>query len=266
MSRVAVVARRPQIDGPVTLDRFVCPASRLAGRHAAVRRQGQLQRELHQRRRQRAHGDQHHDRRRQRLAAFAGDLTYKGPLTDVRGRVKLAAQSSRMGTIYADRTRLNGGYALGIRAGTFDHGRRFCRRQRGARPLDARRRDPAARRRRQDADRSGRDERSAKRSAAPRATSTLPGKIRVVNFPGGGAARITNADIIGPGGARARVSAAAESPITGPRAACASTAISRWPAAASQRAGDAAPATGRRADERRRRYRALHASTARGSR
>src|SRR5205085_7268276 len=31
------------------------------------------------------------------------------------------------------------------------------------------------------------------------------GKIRVVNFPGGGAARIAGADIIGPGGARARV-------------------------------------------------------------
>ena len=27
---VAVVARRPQIEGPVTLDRFICPASRLA--------------------------------------------------------------------------------------------------------------------------------------------------------------------------------------------------------------------------------------------
>jgi hypothetical protein len=53
------------------------------------------------------------------LAAFAGELTYKGPLTDVRGRVKLAAQRSRMGTIYADRTRLDGGYQLGIRDGTF---------------------------------------------------------------------------------------------------------------------------------------------------
>ncbi len=31
------------------------------------------------------------------------------------------------------------------------------------------------------------------------------GQIRVVNFPGGGAARIRDADIIGPGGARARV-------------------------------------------------------------
>ena len=53
------------------------------------------------------------------LAAFAGELTYKGPLSDVRGRVKLSAQRSRMGTIYADRTRLNGGYKLGDRDGTF---------------------------------------------------------------------------------------------------------------------------------------------------
>ena len=40
---------------------------------------------------------------------------------------------------------------------------------------------------------------SATRSRARRATSTPPGAIRVVNFPGGGAARIDNADVIGPG-------------------------------------------------------------------
>ena len=53
------------------------------------------------------------------LAAFVGELTYKGPLTDVRGNVKLAAQKSRVGTIFADRTRLNASYNLGIRNGRF---------------------------------------------------------------------------------------------------------------------------------------------------
>src|SRR4029079_3631269 len=54
------------------------------------------------------------------LANFAGEITYKGTLGDVDGRVKLSAQKSRMATIYADRTRLDGGYHLGLRSGTFD--------------------------------------------------------------------------------------------------------------------------------------------------
>ena len=53
------------------------------------------------------------------LANFTGELTYKGTLAEVNGTVKLAAQRSRMATIYADRTRLVGDYHLGYRAGTF---------------------------------------------------------------------------------------------------------------------------------------------------
>ena len=55
------------------------------------------------------------------LANFAGDITYKGTLAGVDGRVRLAAQQSRMATITANRTRLAGGYHLGIRAGTQAH-------------------------------------------------------------------------------------------------------------------------------------------------
>ena len=63
---VAVMARRPHVEGPVALDRFNCPASHIDDRRPAIRRQGQLQRSLHQLRRQRPDGDRDHDRRRQR--------------------------------------------------------------------------------------------------------------------------------------------------------------------------------------------------------
>ena len=201
---VAVVARRPQIDGPVTLDSFACPASRLtvvtprfdakasfnesftsldgSGRMAISTMTAG------------ANG----------LAAFVGELTYAGPLTDVRGRVKLSAQRSRMGTIYADRTRLNGGYKLGVRDGTFALVGDYAADSAALDPsMLAGVTQPLAA--------------AAKTPIGPVAASigkavigtsrnfNSAGTIRVVNFPGGGAARITEANIIGPNGARARV-------------------------------------------------------------
>jgi hypothetical protein len=201
---VSVVARRPHIDGPVTLDSFVCPASRLfvitprfdakasfnesftsldgSGRMAISTMTAG------------ANG----------LAAFVGDLTFKGPLTDVRGRVKLAAQRSRMGTIYADRTRLNGGYKLGIRDGIFEMVGDFAADSAAldpsmiagvTQPLAAAAKTPIG-------------PVAANIGAAISRTArnfNSAGTIQIVNFPGGGAARITGADIKGPGGARARV-------------------------------------------------------------
>ena len=54
------------------------------------------------------------------LANFVGDISYKGALNDVSGAVKLSAQQSRMGTIFADRTRLDGRYHLNGKRGTFE--------------------------------------------------------------------------------------------------------------------------------------------------
>src|SRR5258708_39899725 len=107
------------MDGPITLDRFACPASRfdiVAPRFETATSFNESFTSVDGRGRMAisslvagANG----------LAAFAGELSYKGPLSDVRGNVKLAAQKSRMATIYADRTRVHGDYQLGIRAGTF---------------------------------------------------------------------------------------------------------------------------------------------------
>jgi hypothetical protein len=201
---VAVVARHPRGEGPVTLDRFSCPASRFdvvsprfdaktsfnesftsvngSGRMAISQLTAG------------ANG----------LAAFIGDITYKGPIADVGGQVKLSAQKSRMATIYADRTRLNGDYHLGIRAGTFSLLGSFAADSAALDPsMLAGVTQPLAA--------------AAKSPIGPVATSignaisrtarnfNSAGQIRVVNFPGGGAARITGADVIGPNGARARI-------------------------------------------------------------
>jgi translocation and assembly module TamB len=202
---VAVVARRPQVEGPVTLDSFVCPASRfyVLGPHfdakasfneafTSVDGSGRMAISTLT---AGANG----------LAAFVGDLSYRGPITDVRGRVRLAAQKSRLGTIYADRTRLNGGYRLNSRAGTFAVIGNFAADSSALDPsMLAGVTQPLAA--------------AAKTPIGPIVASignailrtsrnfNTAGTIRVVNFPGGGAARIENADVKGPGGARARVS------------------------------------------------------------
>lgn len=202
---VAVVARHPKVDGPVVLGSFVCPASRfyvLAPRFDAKASFNEAFTSVDGSGRMAistltagANG----------LAAFIGDITYKGSLASVTGRVQLAAQKSRMATATAARTRLNGAYKLGLRNGKFTLVGDFA------------------------ADNSTLDQKmldsvtvplasAAGTPIGPVATSissaigrtasrfNAAGKIRVVNFPGGGAARITGADVKGPNGAKASIS------------------------------------------------------------
>jgi hypothetical protein len=201
---VAVVARRPRIDGPVTAERFRCPASRFdvgaprfdvqasfneafttidgSGRMAMTSLVAG------------SNG----------LANFIGDISYKGSLNDVAGGVKLSAQKSRMGTIFAERTRLDGRYHLNGKAGTFDMAGRYAA-------------DSASLAPSMFAGVTGPLTAVGKTPIGPVATSMAnavirtarnfnsSGRVTVVNFPGGGAARINEANVIGPGGARARL-------------------------------------------------------------
>ena len=201
---VAVVARRPQIDGPVTADSFACPASRFvvgAPRFDAKASFNESFTSIDGTGRMAmtslvagANG----------LANFIGDISYRGALNDVAGRVKLSAQKSRMGTIFADRTRLDGGYHLNAKAGTFDMSGRYAADSASLAPsMFAGVTGPLAA--------------AAKTPIGPVATAMAnafirtarnfnsSGRVTVVNFPGGGAARINEANVIGPGGARARV-------------------------------------------------------------
>ena len=201
---VAVVARHPLGEGPVTLSGLSCPASRfdvVAPRFDAKASFNELFTSVDGSGRMAinslvagANG----------LANFMGDITYQGSLEAVDGRVKLSAQRSRMATIYADRTRLDGQYHLGLASGTFSLMGGFA--------ADSAKLDPSML--------AGVTQPLAAASKTPigpvvasisnaigRTTSNFNagGQIRVVNFPGGGAARITDADIVAPAGARARV-------------------------------------------------------------
>ena len=124
------------------------------------------------------------------LAAFTGDLTYEGSLADVHGQVKLAAQKSRLATIYADRTRLDARYRLGLRAGTLT--------MLGGFAADSSTLDPSM-----IAGVVGPLKAASGTPIGPVATSianalgrtanrfNIGGHITLVNFPGGGAARIS---------------------------------------------------------------------------
>ena len=201
---VGVVARRPRVDGPVTLDRFACPASNFnaaAPRFDANASFNEAFTRVDGRGRMAipmlvagANG----------LANFAGELTYKGSFEEVDGRVRLSAQRSRLATIYADRTRLNAGYNLGLRAGTFA--------LLGDYAVDNTALDPSMIAGVIEPLRSARSTpigpvAAAISNAISRTARhfNAAGQIRIVNFPGGGAARIESAEISAPGGARARV-------------------------------------------------------------
>ncbi|MGN6850143.1 MAG: intermembrane phospholipid transport protein YdbH family protein, partial [Sphingomicrobium sp.] len=202
---VSVVARHPHVEGPVTLAAFNCPVSNFfvvaptfeakasfnegftsvdgSGRMAISTMTAG------------ANG----------LADFTGDLTYKGTLADVAGGVKLSAQQARLGTIFADVTYVKGAYRLGLKQGTFSLNGDFDTDSASlapsiyagvTQPLAAAGGTPLGP--------------SAKARAAAIARTArrfdIDGGIKVVNFPGGGAARVQNAVINGPGGAHASIS------------------------------------------------------------
>jgi translocation and assembly module TamB len=201
---VAVVARRPQINGPVTADTFSCPVSRFkveAPRFDAKASFNEAFTSIDGSGRMAmtslvagANG----------LANFIGDISYKGALNDVSGAVKLSAQQSRMGTIFAERTRLGGRYHLNGKLGTFEMAGNYAAENGSLAPsmfagvtgpLTAVGKTPIG------------PVATSMANAVIRTTRNFNsvGRITVVNFPGGGAARINEANVVGPGGARARV-------------------------------------------------------------
>ncbi len=201
---IAVVARRPRVEGPVTLDGFTCPISRFnvsAPRFDAKASFNEAFTSIDGSGRMAinalvagANG----------LANFAGDISYRGSLGHVDGRVKLSAQKSRMATIFADRTRLEGGYHLGLKDGTLnldgDYAADSASLDPGMiggvlQPLSAAAKTPIGP---VAASISGAISRTAR-------DFNSAGHIKVVNFPGGGAARVTAAKIVGQNRARARV-------------------------------------------------------------
>ena len=201
---LAVTGRRPEVEGPVLLDRFACPASRFDIASPRFNARASFNEAF-------TSVDGSGDMAIATLVAganglanFAGRITYKGSLTHVDGQVKLAAQKSRMATIYADRTRLGGSYHLGIQDGTFSLVGNYSADKATldprmiasvVQPLAAASKTPIG----PVAANIG--------SAISRTARTFSsvGALRVVNFPGGGAVRIARAEVTGQNGALAHV-------------------------------------------------------------
>ena len=109
---LGVEARRPHVTGPISAARFVCPKSRMAmigprldlhsgfseafGRFDGTGRLTLASLSA---------GDN-------KLANLIANIGFKGSASDAMGTVKLSAQRGRLGSIFADATRLDGRYRL----------------------------------------------------------------------------------------------------------------------------------------------------------
>jgi hypothetical protein len=201
---IGVVARRPQVLGPVKAEAFACPASRMA----MVTPRLEINSNFGE-----AFTDFDGDGRLTVASFTAGDnglanlvanIGFKGTPTDARGGFELAAQRARLATIFADRTQMRGKYRL-----QSDEGRLHVVSDYGASsatlsgPLvdqltgvldaaDGTPVEPVAR---------------AIAAAVRRTVGNFDasGRLVLVNFRGGGGVRIESADVRGPNGARAQV-------------------------------------------------------------
>ena len=201
---IEIKARRPHVDGPLTADAFACPESRFSivkprlelgarfseafdNYDANARIMSQVL----------TAGDNG-------LAALNGRLTLHGDLTDARGQLDFAAQGSRLGTITAERTRVNGKYRLSTTKGTLVMVGKYAANGASLAPsmtagltgaLEATRATPigpiAAR--------------IGDAIAKSARNFDVAGGISMVNFPGFGAARITDATVRTATGGQARI-------------------------------------------------------------
>ena len=105
---IRVVARRPRVDGPFVADRFACPTSNLLMDQPRFELDSSFSesftsfdgnaRVTTQRVIAGANG----------LAAMTGNVRFTGTPKAAYGDIDAAAQRSRLGPIYADRTRIDG--------------------------------------------------------------------------------------------------------------------------------------------------------------
>jgi hypothetical protein len=202
---IEVKARHPHVVGPLTANQFVCPASRFTivqprleldakfgeafdNYDANARLMSQVL----------TAGDNG-------LAALNGTLTLVGDPKDARGVMDFSAQKSRLGTITAERTRVQGKYRLRTTAGSLVMVGQY--RANGAslapsmtagltRALAATKSTPigpiAAT--------------IGKAIGASARNFDVFGGIRLVNFPGYGGARVTDATVRTATGGRAQIS------------------------------------------------------------
>ena len=202
---IRVIARRPQIDGPFVADRFACPVSNLlmdsprfdldsSFSESFTSFDGKA-RVTTQRVIAGANG----------LAAMTGNVRFTGTPKAAYGRIDVAAQRSRLGPIFAERTRIDGRYLIGASAGTLSLIADYSAENADLAPsVLASVTDPLAAAKNTPIGPIA----VAMSNAISRSTRSFDasGSITMVNFPGGGAARIQTAEVRADTGARVRVS------------------------------------------------------------
>jgi hypothetical protein len=204
-TQVRVVARRPQVDGPLLARQFACPASNIGldeprfdlntSFNESFTSFDGTARVTTQQVIAGANG----------LAAMTGNVRFTGTPRAAYGRLDVAAQRSRLGPIYAERTRIDGRYLIGASAGTLTLLANYSAEDANLAPsVLAGVTDPLAA-----ADKTPIGPIATAMSNAIRRSAgafDASGRIRMVNFPGGGAARIESAEVRADTGARVRVS------------------------------------------------------------
>ena len=202
---LGVEARRPSIKGPVAAARFTCPRSRMA--------MVQPRLELHSRFSEAF--ERFDGKGRLSVASFAaGDnglanlsasIGFKGSASDAGGTIKLSAHRGRLGSIFADATRLDGKYRLwagrGVLALSAAYGANSATLAPAllgplVAPLDSAKGTPLGP--------IGQTIAAAIRRTAGNFNAT--GHLSMVNLRGGGGVRIETADVRGSGGGRVMVS------------------------------------------------------------
>ncbi|QIL02759.1 hypothetical protein G7078_08175 [Sphingomonas sinipercae] len=202
---VEVTARRPHVDGPLSADFFTCPASRFSVVKPRLEIDSRFSESFNRYDARARILSQMITAGDNGLAALNGMITLNGAPDKASGRIDISAQKSRLGTIGADRTRVTGKYRLGVDTGTLVMAGHYTATGATMAPsmiasftnaLSATRGTPIGAIAGKMSDAISKSARSFDAS----------GGLALVNFPGGGGARIVDANVRTATGARARIS------------------------------------------------------------
>jgi hypothetical protein len=201
---VAIDARRPRITGPVSADRFTCPASRIALQQPRLEVVSRFSEAFERFNGQGRISTASLVAGTNGMAGLNGRVSFEGTPTEVRGSLDIGARAARLAAIGAERTRVAGKYLLNARTGEVALVGDY--RARGAAlpasliagvtgPLSGAKGTPL--------EPIGAALATAIRNAS--ASMDASGAIRLVNFRGGGAVRIETANVRSRSGARVLV-------------------------------------------------------------
>jgi hypothetical protein len=201
---IEVKARHPRVSGPLTADYFACPSSRFSVVEPRLELDSRFGESFKSYDASARIISQVITAGDNGLAALTGRITLKGEPNDTRGTIDLAAQKSRLGTISAERTRVEGKYRLQADRGTLTLVGHYAANGASLDPsmtagittgLQATKSTPI-----------GPVAAVMGKALAQSARDfNVAGGLTLVNFPGGGGARVTDANVRTSTGGHARI-------------------------------------------------------------